>query len=438
MRDALNGSAKALAAVSNRILRGDPHLSTHLPIIHALLDPARMPPLVELDDDRPNPASASAMNHGIAVLQALARLWIDNLNDITPSLWARTWSWLQQVDIYRYCVSDPKVAECSHFMSILLITGFYGHPATTDIVDATLGVRLVLARAWATAVAQKDFYVLKPLELFIGSSHINLAHINELIEGAGGTARHLCALVVKHIELLTSHPDHYSDARLEHLSFLGVKFCTIHQRLTPVLLGCGVVRALVSLLLVLSTDTRTHARGIGIAFSMLEWTVSTSPGYKWIRQALKAGLLRVILVCTENNTQLDYINRFLRKYIPNSLAYYSVLTQLESSLLDIIDGAIPETSGVSEAWSGFLQLGHRFRRLKEQYDRGEYSSMYACDNMEVCFTQKRPAVKILTPQSVRDHPREIPVQALQFLPEQILLLPSLPKARLASDRWPQR
>ncbi|KAJ6632188.1 hypothetical protein B0H10DRAFT_7018 [Mycena sp. CBHHK59/15] len=212
-----------------------------------------------------------------------------------------------------------------------------------------------------------------------------------MIEGAGGSLTDLASLIVEHIHCVVSGP-HQIMTDNSVFCLLGVLQLLTEKAdddalLKDALLQQGIVGALTTTVSALSGATLDSTTAVlQTCFTLLLKILSTSPGHKWLREALGAGLIGAIVTCaTRGTSELDFYVQHLLLLFPGCLVYHSVLSQMEELLLQVKPLATTgdfRASKIAKEWDEFVDLAWERLRIMKRYDRGEYSSARACDNID--------------------------------------------------------
>ncbi|KAJ7501759.1 hypothetical protein B0H11DRAFT_2274987 [Mycena galericulata] len=370
-----------------------------LPVLYATLDPRRMP-------DPDMLATESTVHlRVLSVLQAMCFLYLclgtpDFPSAIIRELWPRTWKWVQFMDNHD-CLPDSDDARC-RFLSYLGL--FLLNPTAAELVHATPDVRFFVARAWAGMVGlceidDKAIRREKYLEFsftivgFLDACRLFPQHFEELADGAGGSLHDLAALVVRYIIVLirgfdaSEEPstDQLLTCFLRVLSFIRSGSDIFSRRLA----ASGLIRVLTQALISLadagtSPEVRDTLGACLLQLNLIFDDVHTPQ----LLEAIKAGLLRAIILCSARHGSQEYIsfplNHFLSTVLIESTLEYPIMISLASALPEAL--AIENTRGFRtspcfEKWQFFAALAtERLRFLKEFQSR--YISMRACDNWE--------------------------------------------------------
>ncbi|KAJ7854452.1 hypothetical protein B0H13DRAFT_1188416 [Mycena leptocephala] len=328
-------------------------------------------------------------------------------SDTFPQLWPGVWAWAQ------FMTQDPgcmpvDVAAHEVYVTILDVLGcLHGERVTARLMEDADGFRHFVARSWMIIVEMDDAErLLRNVGLlqicnFLRSAIeiTNPVHLEDLIQGSGGTPEHLASLVAKLIGFFSVNEGRDVFSLLQY----GLNFIDRAERACSdfrgAILGVGVVRAVTKALgKVCSHQKFDHGLdlhgALQLAFQFLGNVIITSPGYTWITEALNAGLLRAIVTFGINAQHVDpELLKAALKTISKYSVYYSVLKHIEVSLLEAADVAGSEAfrkSPISGAWSSFAHIVRQRLQVKKLYDSDERISMKACDNAQChIIDQKR-------------------------------------------------
>ncbi|KAJ6501777.1 hypothetical protein DFH09DRAFT_1375711 [Mycena vulgaris] len=284
------------------------------------------------------------------------------------SLWPPIWSAPGSGSFYEPSTYGDYVALLGYLIK------------TSSLMHTSPGVHVVVARAWSRLVqagSDRDFGDLcEALTGLLCSP--DAVKLEELVDGGGGTRADLASLAVLHIGRVLPSPD--SAVTLETFTYLGYA-----------LLSQNLVRALKIAVLALSNgNLRSSVDAfdtLARAFSVLVKFLTRFPGHTWMTEALGAGLLRAVFSCSSSKNiartreGLEYIFRYM---LPASMVYYSVLSQLRNSVDEIhhLDAkATFGASGIFEQWVLFQELAGERLRIGEDYNRGDFACLRACDDL---------------------------------------------------------
>ncbi|KAJ7479379.1 hypothetical protein B0H11DRAFT_2233808 [Mycena galericulata] len=320
-------------------------------------------------------------------------------SDLAHDLWPRVWAWIKFLDEYKPSIpflSGEAGLEIYRAYSII-IRGFPKH-----LINGTPGTYTLLTTAWKTLleVRRPERFEVIYMEvnslvglLFEAAPQI----LGEMVESAGGNLHDLASLIVAHMKLATLTP-HSSVSRktlflMLHRAILLVSKINGAVDVDVALISRGIIPAEVAALASFADATvpdvdDTSIEGVGLPhlLNILEFP----PGYPQIRQALKSGLLRLILHRGQKNAvprlAHTHVKELLTTILPKSTIFRSVLSQLRRSLLDVEDiencPSFPQ-SDVFLEWTQFKALANERLRIMDRYDSGAYISWEACHNHKV-------------------------------------------------------
>ncbi|KAJ6498647.1 hypothetical protein DFH09DRAFT_1446420 [Mycena vulgaris] len=374
----------------------------------------------------------SQITRVLLALRGISFLYMEGLLDPT----------IQFLHVYWECLDHTLHRRFSKYTTyslfLMVVLALDTDAQTSQAIDATPGVRMIVAHAWVLVLDTHNDQrerrlrdVGRFLQLILKPSL--LANFEEIVDGVGGSLFDLAVIVVKHIRHVVPAADSpTSVATIHNLSgIFKLLIAAPHHppdtRLRSYLVDNGIVTTLVTLIRALAAGTTPLAPKIMFsAFSMLDPMI-TGPGHMGILaiiEALKAGLLLAVLASSKKNDhnldlQLQYV---LRSTLPNSMVYVDVVTQIAESMgmhfATKLTGSRPSEMFIAD-WAAFNSFAHKRITFLRSYQAGAFPSYKACDNLE------RP---------VRDLPDEAPFSTMFGLPQPLLLLNKLPNRRLA-DGW---
>ncbi|KAJ7626838.1 hypothetical protein FB45DRAFT_1081668 [Roridomyces roridus] len=349
-----------------------------LPIFYAHLDPVNAHRLEQAElltwQDKNRVFLALLSLQGIFLIEGIPSAAI-------PDLWPGLWKWSQLIMRHDYLLSSTgaHAATQAHIDIISVICRIHEvSDGFANTIAGEPGLRVMVARAWRTISAENQW---KPnsqnvgfdsVSWFLLSGPINLAdpqHLDDLIEGSGGSLPDFAALVVDFVTYLLRS----GDAVRMSLYWLDVAMNVINQaevlrpEFTELLLHRGIVRALVTTCCKMGPES-FPPDGFDRAYRMLMRKIFfTPPLQTWITEALRAGFLRLFAHALQNPQLLgeEYLQRCITDAFPLFLPYRSVLVPLRASLTRMYDEMDVE----------------RAQRSPESPNRVNMS-MRACDNVE--------------------------------------------------------
>ncbi|KAJ7197971.1 hypothetical protein GGX14DRAFT_402292 [Mycena pura] len=362
-----------------------------IPIFYANLDPKGIPSTDELDAATRDDTVVSGLSRAFISLLALKNY--ENLPpNILPALWPRSWAWIQCLDRYHWLLPACDTAdEINNRLDYFwVLDRFYSAEETGAAVDQTPGV-------WATMLDHiricGDFSGMRQLAYMLRGREKpdyqaapvvklhHIAHLEELIEGAGGSWDEFAALVVEHIILTSSHA--------ESLGFLAVILIVLQDaQFRRILCGprvfvsAGILNALMNA--VCAVNSRGHHEFctlLDIAFHLVGmWMVSDM---SIMIAALEAGLLRAIVSCSADYSRMDKVHGMLQQ-LPETTIHYYVLRAMRNGMKeveDIVTGAEFVASPMWDDWKKLADLVSERGAIQNRCDFGIHALLRACDNV---------------------------------------------------------
>ncbi|KAJ7106840.1 hypothetical protein C8R43DRAFT_1045301 [Mycena crocata] len=336
---------------------------------------------------------------------------------VLPQLWPRCWQWIQCLDRYSYFLpASDSVGELENRLCYFwILDRFYSAPETAEAVNLTPGVRVLVAQAWAVFLHHAHTYgdisglssVCKYLRgretLALCHQPVNeahhLAHVEEVVEGAGGTVDDLAILLVNHIDLIPDNPEQTEELLdglvvfLRDARFRGLLWAP------ETFVSAGMLDVLIdTICAVRDAESVRAAKGVVMALDICFHLLGglTQSDLNRLRTALKTGLLRAIVSCAAVYADMPQIHAFLRRDLPACSIHYHVLRQIRVSMAEIHDvTATPEfaESPIWEDWKKFSDLADERAALMDVFDSEEYKLSRACDNLECGAILERAALR---------------------------------------------
>ncbi|KAJ7113110.1 hypothetical protein C8R44DRAFT_984922 [Mycena epipterygia] len=409
---AANGCLADLKLLQEAVYHRTSLFAGALPAFYANLDPADIPTSEKMD--ALDPAAGDTLYRALISVQALYRGFTSIPSELLSHLWPRVWPWLQFLDTYAYFLVGAPVAATNCVQSLLQIRQFQEDPHTAALIDLTPGVCILVARAWAfllrapipndDALAALCDLIGRPRQSRPLDDDILQLHIDELIEGAGGSPTDLAELVVTHIRLAFSEPQRSFSSRNAFI-LEGVMLFIQNSQYRPHLpaeafLSCGILRAIIQ------TVCDLNAAGIdGMdrildnCFSTIHWLLETAPSFlPSVTEAVKVGLLRAIVSCGSGpaaKVALPHLKRMF-SHLASSSIHYRPLCLMRDAIPDteaLVRTRRFAASYISDSWSVFLKVLDRRFKLLEFFQSDRYYSVRACDNLACGEIVKRPDFK---------------------------------------------
>lgn len=363
-----------------------------LPVLYVNLDEAGIPSPAELDDEA-WPSSVQLADLALAGLHFVLTSPAFP-TDTLIHFWPRVWAWMEFLHIHNDCIPNFDMAKAATYLKFSTILNcFHDHGPMERLVEKQVGLQALCTRAWMLSLGvvedQRDAIFSQTSCMLLLDASIP-KNFQEILDEAGGSLYDLAALVVKHLEL--------ANPRLPaHSMFFGGALTFLDQTndhggpFAVALLENGVVAALVKA--VCDLDGATGILGIPstrlACMELIQRSLSTSPGYTWMEDALRAGLLRVLAMCGglgASEVRAAAVARELLILLMRSMVYYPVVLRMKQCFHDVERLASSPAflrSPISADWKKLKKLVGTRLEILEQFETGKHPSLKACDNLEV-------------------------------------------------------
>lgn len=259
-------------------------------------------------------------------------------SEAISDLWPGVWGWIQL-----HCITLGRVESfieiefaTLHIQVLSSISLTRGSRSLHQSIDQTPGYRLEVTRAWKWILQNKRADFGAVFDLIGRVVHLNNTdHFHEMLAGAGGLPEDLADLVVLQLEVFAAKVDHDMGGQLLFLRFL----CGLlrHSELHDALLEAGMITPLVDLVNRRVINVQLLDKTfVDTCFEVLTKSFRVAPGFPWLIQALKAGILVTLgdygyLHMLDKTPHLDAI---LSEF-PRHLYNCSVLRHLEKAMEDL-------------------------------------------------------------------------------------------------------
>ncbi|KAJ7176238.1 hypothetical protein C8R43DRAFT_1197858 [Mycena crocata] len=295
--------------------------------------------------------------------------------EASVDIWPRAWEWIQLLDRHRTELAGldtwSEMESYSIFCAVIL--RLHDHSATRDLMHATPGVRVLIARAWTIFLASKIDPTDDLLRVcrFIEDDTITPTNLQGLLQGAGGDMPDLVTLfgVVRLLETVNYRNEAWSAELLS-------------QGLVPLLVF--VMRSLL-----LSSDQRLK-QIFDDCFIVIARLLFLTPRHQFLVEALKAGILHPLV--TPRNSS-DSFRCFVTAILPRASVYYTALKQLSIALEEVASITTASEFRTSEIYADWKKLMDSLEgrfAIMVRYDGGDWISGKHCDNLD-CFERMKPA-----------------------------------------------
>ncbi|KAF8143692.1 hypothetical protein K438DRAFT_1875536 [Mycena galopus ATCC 62051] len=322
-------------------------------------------------------------------------------------IWLSAWEWIQFLDDCDKQRPGETGASSSELrmLYITVISALSNDANTLSTIKRTREVRKYFGKGWVAIVD----HLQPPDELFrklcdFSIQHGNakdMANLQVLIDGAGSIPE-FASLLVKHIRCAVPHRQYTLNPH-DGFALLAV-FALLqgtdlfHGPLREPLVANGIVECLTVVLHALcGPEMLLTEQLIPMCFGILYPSLSTFPGFPWLKQALDNGLLRALVLCAGRRERIlqTPLHWFLREPLLEMLVYHSVL----SSLRPVFDEAKSlanspgfRSSEYAREWDKFVTLATERLAVMERYDSGELGALRACDNVDCSAMKKDDAL----------------------------------------------
>ncbi|KAJ7118504.1 hypothetical protein C8R43DRAFT_1035933 [Mycena crocata] len=395
-----------LARLSERIKGRASYFEASLPAFYANLDPTDIP-----HPEEPGGPVAAALLSLQLLYEAFSASSVPQ--ELFRHLWLRMWPWMEFIHT-NSLTNEAK--NCVHFF--LQIRQLQDDVHTADLIERTPGVRILVGRAWtflldaeislgdedgllaiADVVGRFRQLSMHPLD----PSDFQL-HVEELIEGAGGTSTDFAQLIVRSFWAVLSDGDGaLSEDNI--LLFQGLLVFLQSPQYHPyfpveAFLACGIFKPLFCVVCALNIAPIPNVAVIlNGCFDLVDWLVrNPTPVLPRIAAAVDAGLLRAIVSCGNGAAASVFLTYLKPMYGHLTIAsiHYRPLRCIRNAMARTEDLAKTRrfsTSDVAFDWSDLLGiLSPRFGLL-EAFQSKQYHSDRACDNMSCGVIVRRPWFK---------------------------------------------
>ncbi|KAK6969061.1 hypothetical protein R3P38DRAFT_3505722 [Favolaschia claudopus] len=322
-------------------------------------------------------------------------------------IWPRFWFWFQRYAVVVDGLESPGVHEKAPIMLAQFLHDVFDESRQRFelSVSQTPGLRFFLARAWLLAL---DDYVLDNstlLSLTSVSKFLRFAHgtgvreapsrqpteeLQEFIEGAGGLPS-FAALVVRHFDVFSRGEQddvRFFDSAVTlvlHLVDSGARGAEFRAAL----LSQGILKSLITAMSAFQRIPLPPFDSLLPSSTLLLYRfLDVYPSDVWIKQALSAGLLTVLLGLSMRKDLRLQIDLFVAiiDLLAASTINVSLLRPLQKSasvLAKWADHPLFDHSVIREQWFQFVKhLDNRLSIYMSLKVRSSATTRRACDNLQ--------------------------------------------------------
>ncbi|KAJ7758625.1 hypothetical protein B0H16DRAFT_1535119 [Mycena metata] len=399
---AVHGSGLALLEIFDLVSDPEFRLQELLaPVFFANLDPSGIPR--QLSDIHPDVDIDSPIARAVASLRSLPiHSAVDGsvifAEEALPDMWPRVWRWIRWLDKHGGRLALSSLDSYSLYCEV--ISTLHTHTDTRKLIYDTPGVRVVMARAWATFVGkrctpERAGYV--GLCRFLLEDTPSYDTIQELVQGAGGSQPDLAKLMVAHLKLfIPRHDVPISNETSTLIRPVVQLFKTINSTVeewNSELFSQGLVRALVFIMRssALPSSGEDNDAMVDDCFIILIRLLMLTRQHKHIADALEAGLLHAIVLSPPTATLS--VQCLLTLVLPLATAYYSVLHKIRTGLEEVKDITRSSDFWASDKykfWTQFMEVVEHRLEVLRRYEQGDWLSGRHCDNLD-CGKRMRTA-----------------------------------------------
>ncbi|KAJ7440844.1 hypothetical protein B0H11DRAFT_2292758 [Mycena galericulata] len=419
---AAHGSLADMEHLS-RLIHGDPNardtFMACLCVLYANLDPLAIP----RDGGPPGIPGALA----VSSLKCL-RLLGPPL-DTSAHFWPRIWGWTHFISSHpeQFPPEPTGMDICIDvllFVDALIVKEVHGADLTAnsrayEMINRTPGVRTLLARAWAQMSRDKkkqptrdNMSALSRILTLLDFTK-DSAHLQEAIDGAGGSLNDFARLITGYIDSIvpTSRVDLSADQYgLLNCIFYPVRgLCAGSQAAQDALPRAGFVASLTRMMCALARYSGpriwAHDESL-VSFTgdddlmgtavILMVKMLKSPRHTGIsRDAISEGLLRAIVSYGIRGAEVEWTSKLVAT-LSSETIHYTVVSRLERALRDTSDiTAHPafKKSANFAAWNTFRDLAVKRIAVAKLWKSPDSLSRKACDNMECGDIRKKEDFK---------------------------------------------
>ncbi|KAJ7629002.1 hypothetical protein FB45DRAFT_1059628 [Roridomyces roridus] len=361
-----------------------------LPVIYATLDPSLIPSTDILDTlsmtEPPTPVLIA--ESATVTLSFLGLMMTGNRQfpfACTIDIWPRLWKWVEFLEPYSECPAavyhQLQAAAALYQPLARIMNAFLEQPQTHRAMAKTRGVHRVLAVGWnvllqaGSSGTQDDVShrlsavgespcVLTRLRGTKGTADGQTEKLSKIVEGCGGSHEGLLLALTRTISLVSAH----SEYRGASTAFSGLALFLHHiQEVSPdtflYILNNRFISAWLATLDI-------EIRGLHVASKLgpLVRLLNVTDGYRWVLEALRAGLL----------------DPLLEKALPLSLVSYSVIVDMKAAFSRLETDARKENftrSLLYPMWSKLKALVDERARVVEGWDASGRAQYLGCYNL---------------------------------------------------------
>ncbi|KAJ7616273.1 hypothetical protein DFH06DRAFT_1307084 [Mycena polygramma] len=397
---AAKGSVTHLLAVETFARKPDVALVRLLPAVYPNLDPAGIPDPTQLDAMLLEGAMWTSIDCAVLALSILASISErrELPVDAAPDLWPIAWRWMSFLHAYLDFLPHEIDHDLRMIQDGVIVRTFAKHTQTAELIYSTVGIRSLLAQAWKVQVVDKPQSEMEEtvfrgaaLSLEVLTAKMdgseNTQEVFDALGGIGGMADTLVAHIMKGAAIRKTPVTTQS---LMVALFFVKNRAQNDEALNTVVLSKGIITALLAAIRSLVLDVTTWTNHIiPLTFDALRMYMGLPPGYPWVVEALRAGLLDIIIMFGawtpgSDDAPRQHLNQMfawlLRTAIPSALVYSGAVVQLRKCLKEVTLTSAFKQSSTYSHWEAFCTFARRPIAILDKWERR--SCFRACDNMQ--------------------------------------------------------
>ncbi|KAJ7606959.1 hypothetical protein DFH06DRAFT_1382229 [Mycena polygramma] len=334
------------------------------------------------------------------------------------TVWPLVWAWIQL--LYANLERFPDSNDRDVSITFLLITRRLRHHArfSTTIIH-TLGIEVIMGRAWVALLDEENIdgpmfkEVFSELCDFI-RRWAAITRATSPDEWVAGFQSDLPSVFLKHVDRYLHAPVSATSAWFLGTAVVFLAKCRqfVDDKSGAHLPG-QVVTALTNIICVLAKEKPEIQvdKTLGLSVLSLHSEFLRPHSYSTILEAVRAGILPGILLCSRHRDDVEGRASEMLELIFPGVAHYRILTELQHSLPEV-RRLLSATRSVHRKtmWNDFLEILDSRLAVKKRYDSAEYVSLKACDSIAQAPDQRymqcgkiQPKAKLLRCSSCQAH-----------------------------------
>ncbi|KAJ7156170.1 hypothetical protein C8R46DRAFT_1355914 [Mycena filopes] len=376
-----------------------------LPVLYIHLDPANIPTPDEVDRSLISTTAIPAVEAASLVLKATSELVALSIfpTDVSLDLWFRVWPWMQFMDTYWEFLPtfDPKEKLRMTLSNCDLVARLRGNggEATLDIISAQYGLRSIFSRAWTAVLLDGTFEGsdLLPSHIFrllptLSEGMERPGCFEEVVDGVDGNLERLASALIKHTSYVLADSRHDVKFGFSMMVTSFLSGSAQQEKFVALLLSRGIITHLMGMIKVLELEDDIPREMIEAAvgpkrkfwYSLVRY-FATPPGYLWIAEAIRGGLLPILIsYATRRKDYANNVEAVLHSFLPLSLVWPSVIIEMNKALIGIEKYSgqprFKESRSFAD-WEALVSLVKERVVILAEWEATRRLSSMACDNI---------------------------------------------------------